>query len=123
MPVRLPFRLTGIAAPLAVWALHFVVVYSLQGVACGEHVLRQRVAGAELASWLLIALTLLAYAGIAALGVGAWRAWHPLHRLPQPDDTARRRRFAAAVTGLSAVLAAIAVTFTALPVLMLPPCA
>lgn len=123
MAPPLPFRLIGIAAPLTVWALHFVAVYSLQGVACAEHVLRQRVAGAELATWLLIALTLAAYAGIAALGVQAWRAWRPLRRLPQPDAAERRHRFVAAATGLSAMLAVIAVTFTTVPVLMLPPCA
>ncbi|MCD9033247.1 hypothetical protein LDO32_16095 [Luteimonas sp. Y-2-2-4F] len=122
-----PHRLTGIAAPLAVWALHFVAVYSLQGLACGEGWLRGRVAGAgadaELATWLLVALTALALAAISWLGLRGLRAWHAAKADPQAGADGRRRRFAAAVAALAAVLAAIAVAFTAVPIFMLPPCA
>ncbi|WP_024889068.1 hypothetical protein [Luteimonas huabeiensis] len=122
-----PQRLSGIAAPLAVWALHFAVVYSLQGLACGEGWLRRRMAiagvEAEAASWLLVALTALALAAIAWLGLRAQRAWRAARADPRPDADGRRRRFATAVAALAAVLAAITVAFTALPILMLPPCA
>lgn len=118
-----PLRLTGIAAPMAVWALHFVAVYSLQGLACGEGWMRQRLAGMETVSWVLIALTALALAAIARLGWRAWRVRCRETRAPRPDAAGRRRRFAATATALAAALAAIAVSFTALPVPMLPPCA
>ncbi|MDH5824797.1 hypothetical protein QFW77_17650 [Luteimonas sp. RD2P54] len=118
-----PLRLTGMAAPMAVWALHFVVVYSLQGLACAEGWQRNRVAGVEAASWWLLLMTLLALAAIAWLGLRAWRAWRTARAEPGAGAEARRHRFTASVTALLALLAAIAVVFTTIPVLLLAPCA
>ena len=118
-----PHRLTGMAAPWAVWALHFVAVYSLQGVTCAEDVLRREVAGAETASWILLALGVIALAATAWLGLRAWRAWRQARRVVQPAVAVRRQRFSSAVVMLSALLASVAIVFTTIPVLMLPPCA
>lgn len=118
-----PHRLTGIAAPWAVWAAHFVTVYSLQGVVCAEDVLRRELAGAELATWILAALGIVAVAATAWLGMRGLQAWRQARGDMQPDVTTRRERFSAAVAGLSGLLASIAIIFTTLPVLMLPPCA
>lgn len=118
-----PHRLTGIAAPWAVWAVHFVTVYSLQGVVCAEEVLRRDVAGAEIATWILAAIGIVAVAATAWLGMRGLQAWRQARGDMQPDVTTRRERFSAAVASLSGLLASIAIIFTTLPVLMLPPCA
>ena len=119
-----PWRLTGIGTPMAVWALHLLVVYSLQGLACAEGWSRTRIAGLEPLGWGLLALTLAALGGLAWLGVRAWHAWRIARLDPDmPPPRAARRRFAAAVTGALAGMAAVAVCFTAIPVLLLPGCA
>lgn len=122
MSARLgPYRLTGLAAPLAVWALHFLAVYIMQGLACGEDWQRARVAGLELVTWWLLAATALAIAAIAWLGLRALR----LRRVAAAEtgDDGRRRHFTATVTAATALMALIAVIYTALPVVLLPPCA
>jgi len=126
-----PWRLTGMATPLAVWAAHFLAVYIMQGLACGEGWQRQRVAGAEMVTWWLLLATLLAFAAIAWMGVWALRcrrrAAFEVRAAGDADrpvaTAARRRRFTATLTALVALVAFIAVTFTGIPVLLLPPCA
>lgn len=117
-----PRRLTGMAAPLTMWALHFVVVYSLQGVACAEGLFRRALAGQPLVFWLWLLLTGVALAGIAWLGLRAWRC----HRKTTPSDAAaagqREARFASRLTLLVSAMAFVAVVFTVIPVFMLPVC-
>lgn len=109
-----PWKLVGIAAPMGVWALHFVAVYSVQGLTCAEGW------SARAGFWAMLGLTLPALAAILWLGLRAWR----LSRAAIANDAAARRtRFAAQATGLCAVLAAVAVLFTLAPVLLLPVCA
>ncbi|WP_052773032.1 hypothetical protein [Luteimonas sp. FCS-9] len=112
--------LTRMAAPLAVWALHFVAVYSLQGLACARGLGRAPVAGLEAVTWALWALTLLALLGIAWSGRAAWRARHAAAAARPAGD---RRHFLPLLTALVALVAAIGVVFTALPVALLPTCA
>jgi hypothetical protein len=118
-----PYRLTGIAAPMTVWALHLVTVYSLQGVACAEGLDRVRFAGAEALTWWLSGLTVAALGALAWLGMRAWRGWRAAQ--PGSDIPAQtaRRRFAAATTGALTLMAIVAVCFTTIPVLLLPGCA
>ena len=119
-----PWRLTGIAAPMAVWALHLVAVYSLQGVACAEGWDRIRFAGLEALTWWLLALTLAALMVLAWLGLRAWRGWQAAcSGTEHPPRRAARRRVSAAVTGALSAMAAVAVCFTTIPVLLLPGCA
>lgn len=66
-----PWRLTGMGAPMAVWAVHLVAVYSLQAVACTEGLDRLRLAGSEALAWWLVALTVVALAVLAWLGLRA----------------------------------------------------
>lgn len=113
-----PHRLTGIAAPMAVWALHLVVVYAMQGLACAQDWQRMPLAGREAVFWWLLLATLVALAAIAGLGLRAWRAL----RLPAGDDAGRRRRFATRVTLAASAMALIAVAFTATPIFLLPAC-
>ncbi len=126
-----PHRLTGMAAPMLLWALHFVLVYSLQGLACVEGWQHVRLAGLAVVTWWLLGVTLAILAAQVALGVRALRAWGKARRelerrgpgqghgrLPAPH-----RRFTAAATSALALLAVVATGFTAIPILLLPTCA
>ncbi|MBX3725156.1 MAG: hypothetical protein KF823_04490 [Xanthomonadales bacterium] len=118
-----PGRLTGMVLPMALWALHFVVVYSLVGLGCEHDWPSRSLAGGNLLSVLLIALTAAFLVVVAALGLRARRAWRR-HAANQAGDPRQRRHalIAMAATALAA-LAAIAIVFTATPALLLPPCA
>ncbi len=109
-----PWKLLGIAAPMAVWALHFVAVYSVQGLTCAEGW------SPRAGFWAMLGLTVPAIGAIAWLGLRAWRL---ARALPGEEAARRRSRFAAQATGLCALLAAVAVLFTLAPVLLLPVCA
>ena len=63
-----PWRLTGMATPLVLWALHFVAVYSMQGLACAEDWQRQRAAAAPVA------------AGVAAGGAFGFAGFRTMYR-------------------------------------------
>jgi hypothetical protein len=103
-------RFGWIAAPMVPWALHFVAVYSLQGLVCARGWSQPAgVAG-------MIALTLLAWGVVAWLGVRGRRV------LAGADDGPHGTRFAARLVVLLSVLSAVAVAFTVLPVLLLAPC-
>ncbi len=115
-----PHRLTGIAAPLTVWALHLVVVYAMQGLACAQGWQRTPWAGREAVFWWLLLTTLVAAVAIVWLGLRAWRVSRA-ERGAQ-DDTARRRLFGARLTLASAAMALLAVAFTATPIFLLPTC-
>ena len=117
-----PVRLTTTAAPMLVWALHFVTVYSLQGVACARGVWRTRVDGLETVTWTLSATTVLALAAIAWLGVRSLRTWRRAGAGPHPDVAVQRLRFFSGLGALLAVLAAIATVFTFVPILLLSTC-
>ncbi|WP_101927320.1 MULTISPECIES: hypothetical protein [Luteimonas] len=114
--------LMKVSAPLAVWALHFTVVYSLQGIACARDVWREPVAGLEPVTWALSLLTVLALAAIAALGLRAGQRWRRLRVTDTGRAASQRDLFLIALTGLTALLSAIAVVFTAVPVALLPTC-
>jgi heme/copper-type cytochrome/quinol oxidase subunit 2 len=113
-----PHRLTGIAAPMTVWALHFVAVYAMQGLACAQGWQRAPLAGRETVFWWLLLVTLAALVAIAALGLRAWRAL----RRAGDGDAARQHRFATRVTLAASAMAALAVAFTATPIFLLPTC-
>lgn len=117
-----PHRLTGLSVPMALWALHFVVVYGLQGVACARGAMRVGMAGVEAVTWAFALATAVALALIAWQGVRGWRGWRRAAAARPGDDGAGRRRFLCAVTAITAALAAIATCFTAIPILLLPTC-
>lgn len=121
------YPLVAVAMPMVVWALHFVVLYSLVGLGCERAVMLQRFATLPLLTWVLVLVTCAALALIAWLGWRAWRRWHALGAHPPAAGPVRpappRERFMRLATALLALLAFIAVVFTATPILMLPPCA
>lgn len=118
-----PRTLTGLALPLAVWALHFVAVYSLQGLACAEGWQRLRLAGIEATTIVMAWLTLAALALVAWLAMRAWRTARAAGSIVMRTPADERRGFIARTTVLSSLIAAVAVLFTGLPLLMLRTCA
>lgn len=133
-----PHRLTGMAAPMLLWALHFVLVYSLQGISCVEGWQHLRLGGLAAVTWWLLGLTLAILLAQVALGMRALRAWRTARRARSLDareagdaprhghacaPAARHRRFTAAATAALALLAVVATCFTAIPILLLPTCA
>lgn len=118
-----PYRLTGVAAPMAVWALHLVVVYSLQGVVCGEALDNRPIAGLSPLAWAVLGLTVASLAGLGWMALRAWRGWRAGNADRSAPATAARRRFLSAITAALCVLSAVAVLFTTIPVLLLPGCA
>lgn len=118
------YPLVAIAAPMTVWAVHFVAVYSLVGLGCERGLFLQRIGTLPLLSWTLVLLTTAALALIAWLGWHAFRRWRTLRtRGVTPGPPPSRESFMRLTTALLALLAFIAVVFTATPVFMLPPCA
>ena len=110
-----PERLIGVCAPLILWALHLVIVYSVQGLACSgqmDGAWWQRRLPVQAA---LIVLTLL------MLAIVAWQGWRA-QRLRWHCVRPSRAGFLASATLLTSVLAAIAIVFTTAPILMLTPC-
>ena len=90
-----PYRLTGVAAPMAVWALHLVVVYSLQGVVCGEALDNRPIAGLSPLAWAVLGLTVASLAGLGWMALRAWRG---------VAARARLRGMIAGVLGLPRIL-------------------
>jgi hypothetical protein len=113
------------------WALHFVLVYALQGLACVEGWQHLRLAGLAGVTWWLLGLTLVILAAQVALGLRALRAWRSARRelarrkpgQVEGKPPATHRRFTAAATAALALLAVMATCFTAIPILLLPICA
>lgn len=117
-------RLFAMVSPLLVWALHFVLVYSLVGLRCGAPPAWLARLDAQALAWWLAAATLLALLAIAAIARHGWRSRDTGHgAAAAPARPSREReRFVGTVMLLLALLAAIAVLFTTLPMLMLEPC-
>lgn len=111
-----PRRLVALVIPMAIWAAHFLLMYVLQALGCTDR--WQPVTGwrDQRLSWLLIGLTAAALVAIAWIGLRSRRLAHA------QEAAGGSRGFAATAVALSAPLAAIAVLFTALPVLFLSPC-
>lgn len=119
-----PYPLSALAAPMAVWALYFVVAYSLVGLGCERGLFLRRLATLPALSWILMLTTAAALALIAWLGWHALRRWRELRdRGDTPTRPQPRERFMRLATALLTLLAFIAVVFTAVPVFMVPPCA
>ncbi|WP_157745174.1 hypothetical protein [Luteimonas chenhongjianii] len=116
--------LTRMCAPYALWALHFLAIYSLQGLACARQLGRERVAGLEIMTWTMWGLTAVI---LAAIAWQAWRAGQIRRALLASDDAGRadhaRRLFMVVLCLLGAAISALGVVFTASPLAMLQTCA
>ena len=104
-----PKRLSWIASPFVAWGLHFVAVYSIQGLVCAR--------GWPLAhAWLGMGLaTLAAFAVVAWIGL---RARHQAAAEANPGE----QRFTARLVAMLCLLSLVAMAFTIAPALLLHPC-
>ena len=116
--------LTRMCAPYALWALHFLTLYSMQGLACAQQLWRGRVGGLELMTWVLWGVTA---AILVAIAWEAWRAWQIRRALLASEEAGRadhaRRHFMVVLCLLGAAISALGVVFTASPLAMLQTCA
>lgn len=119
-----PHRLSGMVAPMVVWAVHFVAVYSLQGLACAQGWQRAMFAGYPAVTWWLLLLTAAMLATAAAFGIRGWRAWRAARTAMEAGAAAevRFRRFTAGITAVLSLIAVVAICFTAIPILLLQTC-
>lgn len=111
-----------IAAPLGIWALHFVLAYSTAAVWCGKVVGRSGpLAAARIAIGVYSAVALVAVLWLAG------RSWRR-HRLggksaPHDQDTREDRyRFLGHVTLLLSGLSAIAIVFETAVIVFIRSC-
>lgn len=115
--------LIGMVGSFVVWSVYFAAVYSLQAVTCIRGLHGARIAGFDVVTAGLLAITAVTLMIVAYLG---WRSMR-LARLFLPDEGeapgASRADFMALTSALLAGLAFIATLWVALPMLLLPPCA
>ena len=116
--------LIGVTSSMLVWMVWFVAVYALTGLGCRAGWNRLAVPGGNLLTLVMVLSALLALALIAwrgRIGVSTWRA--ATRGEVRGQDAAQRQRFIGMATAVLAVLAALGTLFTAVPMLMLDPCA
>jgi hypothetical protein len=115
---RPAFEMLRNAAGLALWAVHFGVIYAINALACERGLAGTRLLGLPWAPALIGLATL---AALLPLGLVLWSA---VSRLGQPlteggEAEPRFTRWFAAATAGYAILA---VLFQAAPALLVPPC-
>lgn len=97
------------AAPLLVWAGYFLFVYVAQAIACARYPTAT-------------VLPVLWVASLAALAVTLVMGGAFFRGLRQEDATAPERRLVLRTGLLLSIIALIAITWTALPILLVEPC-
>jgi hypothetical protein len=103
-------------AGLLIWSLHFGAIYAFQALACARGFAGREVAGVDIVTAFIAAVTLLALLAAAAVIATGRRSSGPAVELAEHDEFLRR------LTILVAGLSAVAIIWQALPVLMMPPC-
>lgn len=119
-----PATVTGLLSTPIIWAIYFVLIYSLQGIACAGG-LEGSVAGIGTLTLNIVAATVIALAGQAILGFWMYRAWQSLQRNAElkSSEPLMRASFLALVGWLNAILFFVATVWIGIPALMLDPCA
>lgn len=112
----------GFILPAVIWALYFAVVYSVQGAGCAAAVEAPGPEGFGPLWSVLLILTLVAAAAIAASGIWSWRTWRRTRPLEGRGVVFERSTFLAQGTLLNAALFLVATLWIGLPILMLDPC-
>jgi hypothetical protein len=109
-----PFRLFG---GLVVWALHFLVLYVYQAVACARGLGAVELAGMPAIRVMAVAATFVALALTGLLLLASREAAHA--REPARPATARFESWMAPATS---ALAGLGILYNMIPALMLPLC-
>jgi hypothetical protein len=106
--------------PAAIWAFHFVGSYAAAAVWCGA-VGRDQPLGIIGIAFAVV--TVLAIAGIVAIGWGGWKRYqHGSSDLSHQDTAEDRHRFLGLATFLLAALSAIATLYVAVAVVLIGSC-
>lgn len=109
----------GAVAGMVVWAVHFGAVYGVNAVACARGFAGRAVLGLPLVPLLVLGASALALGAVAVVGV---RAWRRLHAGLSGEDGEYEPQFTVWMSAAVALLAALAIVWEAVPVLMLRPC-
>lgn len=109
---RFSFQLVFVVGGLIVWGAHFLLIYPFNAIACTRGF-------AAVAPLTILALTVLALAALAAIVYAAARNRGPLRARSGDPNQALLRMLAIGI----ALLAAVAVVWETIPVVMIPPCA
>jgi hypothetical protein len=109
-----------IAAPLGIWAVHFVLAYSTAAIWCARAVDRDgSLSGARIAIAVYSAVALIA---VGWLGWRGWRRHHPVKPPYDQDTSADRYRFLGHVTLLLSGLSALAIACETLVIAFIGSC-
>ncbi len=100
-----------LAGPI-IWAVHFLFIYAVNGVACARPALRTAWMGIAASSWLIAAASLLALLAMALIYLRLRT------RMPRAGDP----EFLPWLAGALSLLSAIAVVWETVPVLLISPC-
>lgn len=114
-------RLWALVLPPTIWAAHFLFCYIYAAVYCAKAGLAAPLGNVRVA---VAAATVLALLGVAAAAYVSW-AKSRIEGDPPPHDESTdedRARFLGVATLLLAGLSAVAIVFTALPVLFVEDC-
>jgi uncharacterized membrane protein len=117
-------RLIGVISAMIVWALWFVAVYSLTGIGCAAGWNTQPTpVGNVLSLAMLIsaAVALVLIAWCARCGYVGWRRGDDAQGIG--EEARQRMHFMGLVMLVLSVIAAIGTVLTAIPIVMLDPCA
>ncbi|WKK19320.1 hypothetical protein QQL45_08415 [Achromobacter insolitus] len=100
-----------VAGPV-IWLAHYLLIYPINAIACARHVLTDLWWGLPASSWIILAASLLALAGMAVIALHQYRRVRR-HGLPP---------FHGGLTGMLCLLSAAAVAWETSAVFIAPPC-
>jgi len=121
MRVRAPgfSSIAGALAALLVWAGHFALVYGVHAVACERGLEDGALLGLPAVPVLVLGASL---AALLAVGIVGLRAWRRLDRGLAGEEGEDGPQFLAWLTLATALLAALAILWEVVPVLLLRAC-
>ncbi|WP_149538239.1 hypothetical protein [Siccirubricoccus phaeus] len=111
--------ITGALAALLVWAGHFTLIYGAHALACERGFADAALLGLPAVPALVLGASL---AALLAVGLVGWRAWRRLDGSLAAEAGEDAPRFLAWLTLATALLAALAILWEAVPVLLLHSC-
>lgn len=113
-----PATFVGMLAPFLIWAVHFGVVYSINGMVCARRPEGALLFGLPLSMALVGIATLLAMGWVAILLVKALRGAGPAGHVGGADPRRFARWFVVAGSGA----ALVAILWVGMPALIVPAC-
>lgn len=106
-----------------IWALHFVAIYGFTGIACARALHEVAWLGIGAVSWFIGISCLLALGAIAAIAALTAKKRNRMPPAGVNTMRAEKHSFIGSMTIMLGMLAAIAIIWETLPVLLVPACA